>query len=840
MGLFSSKKTYVSSSLVNLAGEELDRPNYLKSLVAGNVIANNKFSITETLQSGLIKGPGMRMRTFFQWAENHYGGIGVPTGSLGGRMNLDYSLVEDQIPHDPGETIRLQLVEVAAADYAYWAEQWMFDHYPELVGSDWVADFNDTTGEIEITFEDTTTASFTPSNFSQNSAYIYAVYTVISGAGEGEEIIGDTTPIDLDTEEFPDTTGWNLLSNDVAVDPDNTENELETWVYEKTEYLGQHPTIDATYSLKSTLTLIEIRDTLSEVVSRSYQLTTLELFDQVWSSAKLFIYRIGSGNAVLDQAIVEETNSGEFLPFIPIRLDNKFLSESFHADSYALAKKAYKRMSGENLDNIIEKIADNENLDEIDYAYVMYGVPLNVLDNNAREYLFRFFDKLRLSQTSSNVEYAIWASAMTAHQDQDVDWMEWKLAQSSPLDPLYGTPPPGLSTVPTKPGNYVRIKSNGSLNTNVDMKISWLAIELLEGEGLKKPGAKKGEFWLDTGTTSLNPNNNIYSNGQLFGTSSADNEVVNIHWQVDEDNWKTLRIIGAVHENLIYKGKAVKITGKEALDDAEESGFLVPIHMETMREMNFVHSTQMSTSCTFLVFNSYKVVKKKWYQTGIFKLFVFVAIIVATIVFPPFGAEAMSTFASIGTAIGLTGLAAVIVGAIIYNLAMMIIVRIIGIVAVEVLGEKWGALFAAVASFAVAQVGAGMLNGASFGTSLSSMWGNMMSASNLLQLTSAVGNGISGFVQASTMNTLQDIEQMNADYNKESKRISDLFAENLGYGNGYIDPMSLTDVSFGNVMETESQFLTRTLMTGSDIAELSMDMLTNFTRYTLSTDLPLG
>jgi len=41
MGLFGSKKIYVASTVQNMAGDELKRPNYLKTTVIGNVIANN-------------------------------------------------------------------------------------------------------------------------------------------------------------------------------------------------------------------------------------------------------------------------------------------------------------------------------------------------------------------------------------------------------------------------------------------------------------------------------------------------------------------------------------------------------------------------------------------------------------------------------------------------------------------------------------------------------------------------------------------------------------------------------------------------------------------------------
>jgi hypothetical protein len=75
--------------------------------------------------------------------------------------------------------------------------------------------------------------------------------------------------------------------------------------------------------------------------------------------------------------------------------------------------------------------------------------------------------------------------------------------------------------------------------------------------------------------------------------------------------------------------------------------------------------------------------------------------------------------------------------------------------------------------------------------------------------------------------------------NDQLKSIEDQMATNFGTSIGPIDMGQITDVSSNNqvTMEPSSVFLTRTLMTGSDIADLSMSMITNFTDLTLNLDL---
>jgi hypothetical protein len=160
----------------------------------------------------------------------------------------------------------------------------------------------------------------------------------------------------------------------------------------------------------------------------------------------------------------------------------------------------------------------------------------------------------------------------------------------------------------------------------------------------------------------------------------------------------------------------------------------------------------------------------------------------------------------------------------------MIVMRIIHMGATEVLGEKFGAIFATVAGMIAMSAGNSLLAG----QSMTTMWNSMMSASNLLQLTNAVGNGVAGYIQASAVQYTAEGQKVLENYNKESTAIKDLYAQNIGYGNGIIDPMNFTNF----VWESESSFLTRTLLTGSDIAEMSMDMITDFSSTTL--DLNYG
>jgi hypothetical protein len=81
-----------------------------------------------------------------------------------------------------------------------------------------------------------------------------------------------------------------------------------------------------------------------------------------------------------------------------------------------------------------------------------------------------------------------------------------------------------------------------------------------------------------------------------------------------------------------------------------------------------------------------------------------------------------------------------------------------------------------------------------------------------------------------------EMQAMNEKYEAELKKIHDMFVKEFGMGDFHFDPMNLTNVNMGGVTESPQSFLDRTLLTGTDIAQMSIDMLHNFTDTTLSVD----
>lgn len=829
MGLFGSTKIYVSSSVRNMAGDLADQVDYLKTTVVGSVISSGNMSMSENLQNSYIKGPGIGLRNFFRWAQDNYDLIGVPTATIGTDSGLESTDVIPELGLAVGESAEIQDMKVTLADYSYWAEQWMMANHPDLLDTAWTADFNETTSDIDVTFADTTTASFTPSGFNKSKNFLYVTYIKTQPGSVGSVTPGSVVTLGTG-DPFPSITGWTLVS-----DVTTSGGAVFVRVYTRDTFQGTRDILallngTESWTLRETMTL-----TQNSAVDRFYQIDTQEITIKSWIGPIMFIYEMGSGNAVLDASFTETSGDEQFFPFIPIRLDNEFLSESFQPDEYALAKKAFKKAVGGKFDQVVDQLAEAESLPDIDYAYAVFGVSVNVFDNAARKYMFQFFKRIAASQGTSVTQADSWETANTAWNVANEAWLDWNYAQGDILDPLYGTTEPTMPVLPSMPASSVRITSNGtgSVPSNFDMQIQWQGMSYVTGSGLAKPGAKLNEVWYGDITGTAVTGKIWTKSGKMTADAKAVDRI-RLYHQVSLSAWEAIDIVGMVHRNYIYGGKFVEISLREGLADPEESGFIVPLHYPTYKSMSLIDGTQMSTACTYLVFNSYLVKKTGLLGSLFFKIFLIVVIIAVIVIFPQLAPALVKAAMVTGTAIGLTGIAALIAGLVINAIVSMIITKLLMTVSIAVLGEKFGAIFGAVLSFVALSVGTGLLSG----QSMSAIWNSMSSASNLLMLTNAVGEGFQGYIRASISDISVKMEEFNQTVDEKLNQINQAYAENLGYGNGIFDPMSLTDSAFGNGLETSSQFLARTMLTGADIAEISLGMISSMADMTLSTVLP--
>lgn len=877
MGLFSGKtKVFVASSVYNMAGDIAKRPNYLKTVVIGNVVSNTGFSMADTISNSYLNGPGIRMRLFSSWSKNHYDDkVGMASSSLGVIANIDPEKVASQLPSQPDSKTYVQSAEIGFADFAQWCDQYLYEHYPQRIMEKFEIDIEEDTNLITMTsLEGGSTITFYPDNFVPGSLYLYADYTyykdptvqppdvgpektydsegdlpstllwsTVSKTNKSESTSLTTTtkvtkkysdgrPDEVTSTPVTTTQDWtsyiNIYRRGFTSNPDETTVIVDNRVMTQSKRgrVDTQVTTDTKTDVVGGVTITTITEVTKDVLVEYYvsQTTHNDTIMTATGEAHMLIYKQGSGNAVLDSLFDTPASDNRFYPFIPIR-DNKRWVEN--DPIYPYCKKALKKATGGKLDDVVVELKKNEDIDDIQYIYGSFGCSLNSPEDTAKEYIYRFF-QMATEAFPPDPEYptldslvAAYAAANAAAKEYYFWWTEGDHAGANP------PPPPQYPVIPKR---YFRVSSD--IGYKYDMTVEWNYVFETTHTGQAWSGAKQsqlrtryaGDIQLTRSNFRRDDNGNLVDNGTVYTMQELE-----ILWQDGKDTYRRLRVLGLHHNNRVYKNKSVGIDVAEAMGDAEESGFIIPLHTNIYRSMSLTHSTQLATACSYLVMNSYKKVKQKWYTTSAFKIVVIVvAIVVSIFTFGAGGAGILGAYGAVGASLGFVGLAAVIVGAVANAIAAMILVTIITKVSTKLFGDKIGFIVAAIASVVAMNVGTALSTGAS----MSTLAANMMNAQNIMQLTNAVGNGISQYINASTADIVRKAEQTMQQYNTDMNAINKQYEEMFGTnGMGVIDPMQFVSI------ESLDTFLARTTMTGSDIAGMSLDMIGNFSDMTLDLTL---
>lgn len=785
MGIFSdSVKTYVSSSVYNLAGDEDLRPQYLKTVLLGSVLAGNRSGLGMALVSGLLGGSGMNQRKFFRWARDNYA-LGMPIGSTESSASVDGATVVSGLTPLLGlasnQSVQLLSASVDPADVDYWARHWIHTNRPTLTDDNWTADYNAASSAIMI--------EMTP--------------------------LGTGTAIEYVSLEAPADFLWGIVKTIFGLAP-----------------------------RRVLFVLYNVVTTLPNGAG-----TTI-------GASQLFTYRMGSGNVIFDAMQQTPLDRYEFFPALPLRLDNKSIRHADLTTTFDAVKPAFKKMTGSSVDDLLDQIEENTSIGDIDFCFLVHGVSINSKENEAKRYLYKFFANLISVQQSGKVAFNASKPAQLSALQMVISTTRW-LGNNTPAvvsDPIAsqlsgGTMPASTGTVPLTTSE-VRVYSGKT--PQYDQRITWNYIDETLGYGNGKTfdgnqsrgTLKVGDLWFFVAPSLNIPgvlDTNYRADGdhgrtQSYRYISAPYSIERIYLfhQRSQFAYSRLEIVGMQHVNQVYNGKSVitSISQALALTD-EESGFLVPLHYPSLSDMGLLRSTQLATANTYLVFNSYQVVRKKWWQKGIFRILLIIAMAIITVIVPPLGGMAaggiLGTNLAIGAAMGFgTAMGAAIAGAIANALASMILTTLIQVGATKLFGEKFGAIIGTIASFMAMNYATSYAQTGTFNVD----WGSMLRAENLMKITNSVTGAYTAWIQGDTKGIYEDIAGLDGDYKDRFDAVEDATKEMLGSTPSLIDPMMLTDV-LSQFSETSDEFVTRTTLTGDEIAELSQIMIYEFAQISL-------
>jgi len=894
MGLFSSKtKIYVSSVVYSLGGDYADRTDFLKFLVINNTFAREpKLSMSEAIISGSLTGPAMDMRSFYRWSIVNYAEA-IPDSGFFGASDLDIEAITGEIPVGIHETAWVSEAVVGAIDYSKWSYGYMLANHSDLIDTEWNSTIS-SSDVITIIFEDTTTETFTPSNFHRDKIYLYIQYAKVTAGGSAELVnTGVTYGPFSSSGSLPDitdftfretvvTTGltkiiYNTVTTDVTYSDstpstsDTTTTETGEMTYDKSDdiyfkylititdpsdetklltlrddiHIWTQPRITTTTTVSSIDMDIGggvIMTTTTTTVSESFVSGEVDYYYRTDSYAEdigsltnpIFLpYAFGDGNTVLDAMEPTKDVSTGYYPIIPLRIENKMVNEApYDTTLYTKASKAYKKATHGKLTKLLDEIVDNPSLGDIDYSFIHYGVPLNTKSNESRRYIYEFLREMINQQLCTKADHDVFQTKYEEYITTIDDMSD--IFEHTIINVI----PPLRPTFPVLPKTTLQINNTDPAYYFYNFRISWSYAEETFHTGLGKVDAKVGDLWIIKNAVI---NRYSYTVSRAFTklyTDTIPELGFKIYFQYAPNAYKVIEMIDMTHNNLVYRGKSVLITSHEALDDTDDSGFIIPLHYGIFKRIPIMQQNQVALECGIIIFNCFVVKKTKWYQSLVFKILIIIAIVVITAIVAPSvllgGGGLLGANTAIGSAVGLSGISGAIFGAVTNAIVASIVTQMISTVAVSLLGDKLGAIVSAVLGFIIANPT--LLAGGSVGATA---WSNLFRPENLLALTSPIAGVYTQILQGKTANIYADLQTAQDSYEKQMEEIQKLTEENLGSATDFFNPMALTDIGQNGPTSYEASdaFLNRTLLTGSDIAGMTFETVYSFVSVNLTIDL---
>ena len=721
MGLFSGKKkTYVNTSVSRMV-DDVDIIPSSKLAVIDYTLSQNSTSTklsSESLSDYLIRSGAnnivARTRKARSYAKKPSYVYGLPVTNLVSQAGVDVqAAVQDSL-----ERIYPQGVIVTDAYFGpmnnfYFLKPMLFQKYDynydtnELVSESTRIGFKCYMKSAVIKYSKYTTADLIdPDTVKQLGLSAEAGYTPFRPANpkaiqvpwvndyEGDHDIAEVTVCYADAQGKEQT--YKLVLDYLKYEPSSKP---------PTEGLDDNDT----ENFEPEAITPEVEDTLQD---KDYFQASYQYTENGQTKTNTFIYLYGSGlDPQLDKLFNVADTFGSHIPRIYARMDGKASNDKSleDTDEYK-AMVGICRQLGMNWSQWVDEIHKSVgSVGDVSQIFMTYSLPANTEDPLIQEYMFEYFMGLygRIPKKFATSEF----------KDLYKDMVS------------YGS----------KQGQSIQVKDNAYTQQVAFSSIGYVDI----AGSIGKVGTVKSGMTREMVKTAGRPTSVFHASS--FSTC---------HWyrkQMTDTTYREVRVYGLSSTEYVKGGKTTTASG-------DSENLLLPLDLAVDHEFNNRQKEQLYTKSMYIVLNTVKVVKTKWYQTGIFKAIMFVVAVVVGYFFPPAGAAAMTWLAA----------AYAVVYAVAINLVISLAIKILVNLGVDV-----GAVAAIVAIVALI-VG---------GYSAISKVGNVAGVTTQQFLTAssqAFSASSQGFA-LQTQAAIKDFNSLMTELSKEQKEIQEK-AKELGMG----------------------------------------------------------
>lgn len=495
---------------------------------------------------------------------------------------------------------------------------------------------------------------------------------------------------------------------------------------------------------------------------------TLDATGTVDSETQYWSYKVSSGLYPQLDALPEVAES-PYYPVVPLRRHNVDITreENRNSAQYLTSRTLLKKL-GIDILNLAEGINANPDIAEIDHAFVYFGVDISTTAQSGLKYLYEYFNYMAGKEFSSKADFDAWEAG---------------------------------SQAAAPPMNRIKIQDS---DLRIDIGYLYIETDVVVGN-IGKVNFVDSIYTPETDLTATAWTTVEAGDDYIqkpYTVYLVNSDRMTFRKQITPTTYATVMVRGLNHISHVYGSHTVDTTLVDA-QDPDNSAFMIPLNRFVVGRLTLKDENELMYEATAIMFNSYKTVKAKWYQTGFFKFAMIVVAVAATIMAPWTGGSGMQAALAIGMTAGTT---AIVIMAVMLNLVIAFTVSKLFEILVKEIGMQ-NALILAVL-LVVASI-------ANKGVPGSTSWiPGAPTAAQLLQVSNGLLAGVSSAVE-DEMSDLIDAKGEFEDYSKEE--MSRLEAANdLLETSGIIDPWDYIANRPDFILdETPDEFYTRTIHSGN-------------------------
>ena len=578
MGLFSSKKkTYVNMSVTRML-DDGDITPIGKAAIIDYVLSENKRvdaladSYVDMLNKHNQESIGNKVLSLNSWAKKkyHYGALVSSTYSEGG-INLPEEL-KAYLSTVEGEAVTVDYAKFGPLNNQHFAYKQLIDHFGFDIQSNEVVNESVRNG-------------FT--TYLEDMVIYYCSKTI-------EDVIN---PDYLNPLGYPSKSGktaTRAVNRNVAHTPwEEDVNASEDYAIAKLIY--RNGTQDVIYSIRLDFMAYEISgeqnlpeagvetaeddpDITQEMPSGEpdYFMVRYKLAD---GEEKLFTYLFGSETVTaLESLFRKDVDLGIHIPNVYLRLNGRDLHEA--EDEAAKSSRVYCNKLGFNYATVSKQIMDQiDNKQDIKDTFISFRLsPNDTKDPIVSEYFYYFFEEMYKTKGSKRI----------SSDERDIT------------------------------RKYIDGQAIGAMSYSVADKASVVNCNFsaLGYEDVVGSIGAVGTF--NSGATKILRTTN---RAKVFGNFFQLRHV--FRKQITETTYREYYVDGLTINQRLSSGHWTSASKRD-------ENLCIPVDMELIAKRMRKHRHWLISKSFLLVITTVKVVKQKWYQTGIFKVIMFIIAVVVS------------------------------------------------------------------------------------------------------------------------------------------------------------------------------------------------------------------